>query len=171
MSRTIQEVAAFCNDAQRHIGLPDLLINNASIINKPAPLWKVPHEEFNLVMDINVGGVANVLRHTVPLMIERQTGIIVNLSSGWGRSTSPEVAPYCASKWAIEGLTQALSQELPNGLAAIAVNPGVINTEMLQRCFGSEASEHQSPEQWAKKAAPFLVELGANDNGTSLNAP
>lgn len=65
--------------------------------------------------------------------------IIVNISSGWGRSTSPEVAPYCASKWAIEGLTQALAQELPSGMVTVALNPGIIHTDMLNICFGEEA--------------------------------
>ncbi len=122
-------------------------------------------------MAINVGGVANFIRSVVPLMIEHKTGTVVNLSSGWGRSTSPEVAPYCASKWAVEGLTQALAQELPNGLAAVAVNPGVINTGMLQRCWGEAADQYQTPQQWAVKAAPFLIGLGPDDNGSSLTAP
>nr|WP_235355260.1 SDR family NAD(P)-dependent oxidoreductase [Aliterella atlantica] len=47
---------------------------------------------------------------------------------GWGRFTSPHVAPYCASKWAIEGLTRSLAQELPTGMAAIPLNPGIIKT-------------------------------------------
>jgi NAD(P)-dependent dehydrogenase (short-subunit alcohol dehydrogenase family) len=64
-------------------------------------------------------------------MIDRGAGIIVNMSFGWGRSTAPDVAPYCASKWAIEGLTQALSQELPPGLAAVAV----IETQVFSRVF------------------------------------
>ena len=97
---------------------PDLLINNAGLINQLAP-WQVPTEEFSRLIDVNIKGVANVIRHFVPAMIERKSGIIVNFSSGWGRSTSLQVAPYCASKWAIEGLTQALAQELPDGMAAI----------------------------------------------------
>ena len=84
----------------------------------------------NLVCSENIKGVASVIRYFTPAMIDRGTGVIVNFSSGWGRSTSPEVAPYCATKWAIEGLTGALSQELPAGLAAVALNPGVIDTDM-----------------------------------------
>jgi NAD(P)-dependent dehydrogenase (short-subunit alcohol dehydrogenase family) len=97
--------------------------------------------------------------------------VIVNLSSGWGRSTDAEVAPYCASKWAIEGLTQSLAQELPSGMAAVPLNPGIINTEMLQSTFGSSASHYPSPEEWAKIAVPFLLEIGAKDNGRQLTVP
>jgi NAD(P)-dependent dehydrogenase (short-subunit alcohol dehydrogenase family) len=68
--------------------------------------------------------------------------VIVNLSSGWGRSVSPEVAPYCATKWAIEGLTQAFAKELPEGLAAVALNPGVIDTDMLRLAFGDDSERY-----------------------------
>lgn len=113
---------------------PDLLINNAAIINQPGYIWEVDSEEFSQLIDINIKGVANVMRHFLPLMISRRSGIIVNFSSGWGRSTSSQMGPYCASKWAIEGLTRTLAQELPSGMAAIPLNPGVIHTDMLDIC-------------------------------------
>lgn len=164
-------VASFCESALAAAGPPDLLINNAAVINPPAPLWEVPASEFDQVTSVNLNGTANVIRHAVPPMIAAGKGIIVNLSSGWGRSTSPEVAPYCASKWAIEGLTQALSQELPPGLAAVALNPGIIATDMLRQCLGAEAENFPTPESWALTAAPFLTSLTPDDNGRALTAP
>ncbi len=149
-------------------GVPDLLINNAALINKPAPLWQIPAEEFDPVIDVNIKGVANTIRHMVPRMIEAGRGIIVNLSSGWGRSTSPEVAPYCATKYAIEGLSAALSQELPEGLAAIALNPGIIATDMLRDAFGDGAGAYPTPEEWVQSAGPFILKLSSRDNGGSL---
>lgn len=148
---------------------PDLLINNAALVNHPAPLWEVPSEEFSQLIDVNIKGVANVIRHVLPSMIKRSSGIIVNISSGWGRSTSADVAPYCASKWAIEGLTQALAQELPSGMAAIPVNPGIINTDMLKICFADEAELYTPLETWVEKAVPFLLKLSPRDNGKSLS--
>ena len=147
---------------------PDLLINNAAIINQPAPVWTIDSEEFSQLIDINIKGVANVIRHFVPAMISRGSGIIVNISSGWGRSTSPQVGPYCASKWAIEGLTRALSQELPSGIAAIPLNPGIIHTDMLDICFGEDAKSFTPIESWTKKAVPFLLNLKVQDNGIPL---
>jgi NAD(P)-dependent dehydrogenase (short-subunit alcohol dehydrogenase family) len=149
-------------------GAPDLLLNNAAVINRNAKLWEVPPEEFSQVIDVNIKGVTNVIRHFVPAMVAKHSGIIVNFSSGWGRSTDAEVAPYCATKWAIEGLTQALAQELPDGMAAIPLNPGIIDTDMLRSCFGGSASSYPSPQEWAKRAAPFLLKLTARDNGKSL---
>ena len=104
-------------------------------------------------------------------MLQAGRGVVVNFSSGWGRSTSPEVAPYCATKWAIEGLSQAMAQELPGGMACVALNPGIIDTAMLRRCFGGAAADFPGPGEWAKKAVPFLAGLTARDNGQSLTVP
>jgi len=166
-----RDVTKFCRLAYGATGVPDLVINNAAIINPPAPLWEIGAEDFDRLMAINVSGTANIIRHVVPLMRDEGRGMIVNLSSGWGRSTSPEVAPYCASKWAIEGLTQALAQELPEGLATVAMNPGIIDTEMLRSAFGEGASAYDDAEQWAETAAPFILSLSAADNGRAVTAP
>lgn len=165
------EVKSWANRLLNTYGPPDLLLNNAAIINRNAALWKVGAQEFSDVIDINIKGVANVVRHFVPNMVAARRGVIVNFSSGWGRSTDVDVAPYCASKWAIEGMTQAMAQELPPGMAAIPLNPGVINTAMLQSSFGSSASAYLLPGEWAKKAVPFLLALGSKDNGKPLTAP
>jgi len=157
--------------AQMKGSVPDLILNNAGLINHPAPFWEVPTAEFDCVVDVNLKGTANVLRHFVPLLLERGRGVICNLSSGWGRSTSPEVAPYCATKWAVEGLTAALAAELPSGVAAFAVNPGIINTEMLQTAFGPSASSYPTPEAWAKTAAPFLLSIKPGDSHVQLSIP
>lgn len=150
-------------------GTPDLLINNAGLMNDPAPLWKVPAEKFAQVVQVNLIGAANVIRAFVPAMVERKKGVIVNLSSGWGRSVSPEVAPYCATKWGIEGLTKALAEELPAGMAAVPLNPGVIDTEMLRQCWAEGAARYPKAEKWAEAAAPFILKLGPKDNGRSLS--
>lgn len=147
---------------------PDLLLNNAALVNRNAPLWELSAAEFDAVVDVNVKGTANVIRHFVPPMVARGKGIIVNFSSGWGRSTSPEVAPYCATKYAIEGLTQALAQELPKGMAAIPLNPGIINTDMLRSCFGKQAHHYPTATEWARTAVPFLLRLSSRSNGESL---
>ena len=152
-------------------GPPDLLLNNAAIINKSAPLWEIEAREFSEVLDINVKGTANVIRHFVPDMVKRRRGVIVNFSSGWGRSADAEVAPYCASKWAIEGLTRALALELPSSMAAIPLNPGIINTEMLRSPFGQLAAAYPTPEEWAKIAAPLILQLGSQHNGKPLAVP
>tara|TARA_B100000614_G_scaffold245938_1_gene251489 strand:- start:1130 stop:1837 length:708 start_codon:yes stop_codon:yes gene_type:complete len=152
----------------KELGAPDLLINNAAVINKNQFLWELSAEGFSEVVDVNIKGVANVIRHFVKPMAKAGRGVIVNFSSGWGRSASPEVAPYCATKWAIEGMTQSLAQELPEGLAAVPLNPGVINTDMLRSCFGPSAADFPSADEWATIAVPFLLGLSTKNNGQSL---
>jgi NAD(P)-dependent dehydrogenase (short-subunit alcohol dehydrogenase family) len=161
-------VKAWATEVLKSHGAPDLLINNAALINRNAPLWKVPASEFDAVIDVNIKGVANVIRRFVPAMAKAGRGVIVNFSSGWGRATDAEVAPYCATKWAIEGLTRALAQELPAGMAAVPLNPGIIDTAMLRSTFGDGAGGYPRPEEWAHRAVPFLLALGPRHNGKPL---
>lgn len=163
-------VAAWLSRIASQHGPPDLVLNNAGLINDPAPLWEVPANEVNAVLDVNLKGTINVIRHAVPLMLDGG-GVIVNFSSGWGRSTSPEVAPYCASKWGIEGLTRSLAQELPSGLAAVALNPGIIHTDILEQCFGAASSSYDTVADWRLRAVPYLLSLGPRHNGQALSVP
>ncbi len=164
-------VTGWARELQEAGWIPDLVINNAALINRNAPLWEVSAEEFGQVIDVNLKGVHNMVRTFVPLLIDAGRGVIVNFSSGWGRSTSPEVGPYCTTKYGIEGYTAALAQELPAGLAAVSLNPGVIETDMLRSCFGGSAGAYERPDQWVQKAGPFILNLNATDNGGRLTAP
>ncbi len=153
------------------LGGVDLLLNNAALINRNAPLWEISAAEFSDVVDVNIKGVANVIRHLVPAMVAARSGVIVNFSSGWGRSVAAEMAPYCATKWAIEGLSRALAQELPKGMAAVALNPGIVDTEMLRSCYGPSAGLYPDAEKWSRRAVGFILKIGAKDNGEPLSVP
>lgn len=163
-----EQVAAWAKRILASHGAPDLLLNNAALINRKAPLWEVPAKEFSDIIDVNIKGVTHVIRHFAPAMVARHSGVIVNFSSGWGRSTDAEVAPYCATKWAIEGLTSSLAQELPSGMAAVPLNPGIIDTDMLRSCFGDSSGSYPSPAKWAKNAVPFLLKIDPSDNGKQM---
>ncbi|KAK9134147.1 hypothetical protein Syun_013477 [Stephania yunnanensis] len=163
--RSDPSVALFAKQVIDSKGVPDIL----GTITRNNKFWDVPAEEVDSVIDTNVKGIANMLRHFVPPMIQNKRGIIVNFSSGWGRSPAAMVAPYCASKWAVEGLTRSVAKELPEGLAIVSLSPGVVNTEMLASCFGAGASQYQTPDSWAPKAATLLLNLTADDNGAILS--
>jgi len=151
--------------------VPDLVLNNAALMNRPGPLWSIGAAEFRQLMAVNVDGIANVARHFLPAMVRRGDGIWVNFSSGWGRTTDGGVAPYCASKWAVEGLSQSMSQEVPPGLAVVALNPGIIDTDMLRLCWPGNSGSFEGPEAWARRVAPWLLRLDASSNGLALTAP
>jgi NAD(P)-dependent dehydrogenase (short-subunit alcohol dehydrogenase family) len=165
------QVAPWAESVVSDGGPPDLLVNCAALINKNAPLWQVPPDEFSKPIDVNIKGVFHVLRHFVPPMIARGSGVIVNFSSGWGRSVAREMAPYCASKYAIEGLTKALAYELPRGMAAVPLHPGMVHTEMLDSCLGASAMFHPDPASWAKRSVPFLLSITPAQSGESLSVP
>lgn len=162
-------VKAYAEQLLAEWGTPDLLINNAAMINRNAPIWEIPDAEIDQLLRINLKGVVSTMRYILPEMNARGSGVVVNFSSGWGRSTSPSVAPYCMSKWGIEGLSQAVAQEVADGVAVVALNPGVIDTPMLRACFGEGAAAHQDPENWATRAVPMILGFGAGDNGSSLS--
>ena len=152
--------------------VPDLLVNNAGAINRPAAFWELSADEFDRVVSVNVLGVANVARAFLPGMLRARRGVLVNMSSGWGRFVSPRVSAYCASKFAVEGLTKAIASELPAPLAAVAVSPGVIRTAMTEICFERPQYEQlQRPDDWARRAAPFLLQLSREHNGESAAVP
>ncbi len=149
----------------------DLLVNNAGVINANAPLWEVPDAEFARIVDINLKGTYHVIHSFLPAMVERGQGVVVSFNSGWGRSGATEVAPYSATKWAIEGMMRALAEELPRSMAAVALNPGVVHTTLLESWYGQSAKSYPGPERWAERAAPFLLALGPAESGRSLTVP
>ena len=162
------EVQNFAQSVIQNVGVPDLLVNNAGVINQNARLTEISPEEFSYVMSVNLGGIHNMIRSFVPLMEKQGSGIIANFSSYWGQSTAPEVGPYCSSKWGVEGLTRSLAQELPDGMTAIAFNPGIIDTDMLRSCFGEGAASHEKPAEWAKHAVDRLEQISTSDNGKTI---
>lgn len=166
------EVKRWAEDSVSCFGPPTFLLNNAAITANNSDLWQVPSEEFNNVVDVNIKGTMNVIRHFLPEMIKARKGVVVNFSSGWGRSVSPQVAPYCATKWAIEGLSKAMALELPHNLTCVPLNPGIINTPMLQISFGKQgAAMHGAPDEWAETACPVILSIDHSQNGRSLTAP
>lgn len=164
-------VGQFASETFRRFGAPALIINNAALINRAEPIWNIPDAEIQTLLDVNVRGVVNMLRHYLPQLNAVGNGVVVNMSSGWGRSTSPRVAPYCSSKWAIEGLSKAVAQEVSGNVAVVALNPGIIDTAMLRSCFGEAAGAHDTPEAWVERAVPRILALGPKDNGTSPSVP
>jgi NAD(P)-dependent dehydrogenase (short-subunit alcohol dehydrogenase family) len=152
-------------------GPPDVLINNAAWVTPLAPLWEQSPEDFSKLVQINILGVHHCIAAFVPAMIARGSGIVINMSSGWGRSTSPRVAPYCATKWAIEGLTKSLAQEFPKGLAAVSLDPGTINTDMLKVAFGNASRHFPDPDRWRVAAADLVLSIHPDQNGAALSVP
>lgn len=147
---------------------PDLLICNAGVIHPDTPFVELDAETFDQQLDVNVKGTANTLRAFLPKMLTRGIGTIIVFTSGAGIKGYPEISGYCASKHALEGLCKSIALELPEGMAIIPYQPGVIQTDMLVEHYGERAREYPLPEEWVKVAGPALLSLGPDQNGQSL---
>jgi NAD(P)-dependent dehydrogenase (short-subunit alcohol dehydrogenase family) len=106
----------------------DVLINNAGII-QVGPLDHMEHEDFENAMATHFWGPLHLMLELVPSMRRRGFGRIVNISSIGGRIAVPHLAPYCASKFALAGLSDAVRAELaPHGIRVTTVSPGLMRT-------------------------------------------
>ncbi|MCI0340755.1 MAG: SDR family oxidoreductase [Planctomycetales bacterium] len=148
----------------------DILVNNAGLLTTPRPLVETPLEDFRRVLEVNVLGVVSFLRAAVPVMVRKGRGIAVNVSSGWGRVADAGVSPYCASKFAVEAISQSVAAEVPRGIVVVAASPGVVDTDMLRTAWGDEAARHPPPEDLAPRFLRMLEALGPRHNGRSLDA-
>ncbi len=155
------------SEAYAAFGEIDVLVNNAAIIAERAPVTATPPRVWEKVLRVNVIGTANMIRLVLPRMEKRREGIIVNLSSGWGREAAGLVASYCASKFAVEALTQSVSEESARGVIVFALNPGVIATEMLSRAFGGDVSRYPPPEKLARRWKNLFARVERSWHGTS----
>ena len=155
--------------AEEAHGRVDLLVNNAAVLLTRGPLRDLPPEEWAETLRVNVLGTVNMIRHVLPGMERRGAGVILNLSSGWGRFADADVGPYCASKFAVEALTQSLAREVAAGVTVFALNPGVVATDMLATAFGGDVSAYPTPESLAPRWRSLLEDIQPDWNGTSLD--
>lgn len=163
-----QQVEDWAQELIDRNGAPDLLICNAGVINEHADFCEHEPETWELLMRVNVLGVVHTLRAFAPAMMARKQGVLTAFSSGAGLRGYRNIGPYCMSKHAVEGVMKSLALEMPEAMACVPVQPGVINTDMLKSHYGERAEDQASPERWAAVAAPFLLNLGPADNGQSL---
>ncbi|WP_269540878.1 SDR family oxidoreductase [Cerasicoccus fimbriatus] len=162
------QVQDWADQLTNRLGAPDLLIANAGMMNRHGDMAEIPVAHWEEMLSLNVMGVVHTLRAFVPAMKARGAGVITAFSSGAGHRGYPKIAPYCATKHAIEGILKSLALELSPPMASVPVQPGLIDTDLLRGHYGERSREQASPERWARVAAPFLLGLGAEHNGQSL---
>jgi 2-dehydro-3-deoxy-L-rhamnonate dehydrogenase (NAD+) len=115
-------------------GKVDLLVNNAGIAGRSAPIWELSLAEWLDVIDIDLTGVFLGCRAVLPGMIDRGYGRIVNIASIAGKEGNPNASPYSAAKSGVIGLTKSIAKEVATkGVIVNAITPAVIETEILKQ--------------------------------------
>ena len=144
--RQVQELVL---SAERWVGPPTILVNNAGVLEPMAPLGRTDATTWLRHIAINVGGVYLCARAVLPGMVERGYGRIVNISSSSARRASPGWTAYSAGKAAVDQLTRALALELEEtGVTACAFYPGYMNTPMQERIRRSRAEDFPRVEEF-----------------------
>ncbi|MDH4131872.1 MAG: SDR family oxidoreductase [Gemmatimonadota bacterium] len=141
----------------KEIGPIDVLINNAGI-ERVGSIEELPLAEFRLVMETNYFGVIRCIQAVLPAMRQRRSGSIVNVGSIAGRIAISPQAPYTASKFALEALSECLAQEVKSFNIRVAlIQPGIIDTPMARRISVPHAPSPY-PQQ-RRMAALFVASL------------
>ena len=136
----------------------DVLVNNAGV-ERDGSVEELPFEDFRAIMETNYFGALRCIQAVLPHMRKRQSGSIINVTSVAGRIANPPLAPYTASKWALEALSEVLAVEMkPFGVRVAIVEPGIIDTAMVRRVEGSRPDESVYPHR-ARLAALFRASL------------
>ena len=154
--RKYNQVKALFNHAEKELGSPDILINNAGIgifetVEETSP------EDFRAVLETNVFGVFYCCHEAIPQMKKRGGGYIINISSLAGVNAHPRMAAYNASKFGLNGFSEALMQEVRHDNIKVSyIMPGSVNTEFGGDSPSGEKSWQLTPQDIARVVVDLL---------------
>ena len=162
----VERAVGRCREA---FGGVDILVNNAGLIDPIARLADSDPDAWGRVVDVNLKGVYHALRATLPLMLERGGGTVVNISSGAATGALEGWSHYCATKAAVLSLTRCVDKEYAGqGIRSVGLSPGTVATEMQRQIRASGVNpvsrldwERHIPPEWVARAVAWLLEEGA----------
>ncbi|HEX7230208.1 MAG TPA: SDR family oxidoreductase [Candidatus Binatia bacterium] len=124
-------VKEFVHGALTTFGRIDVLVNNAGVMTRPAPMVELEVRKWDYTIAVNLRGPFLVTQAVLPFMLKQKSGSIINVSSTIGRSAYPNFVAYATSKWGLEGFTQTLAAELRSTHIRVnSVDPGYVATKL-----------------------------------------
>lgn len=162
-----ETIATAMKAATDTFGTIDVLVNNAGL-GIAGPMEAFTDEQVRYQMEVNFFGIINAIKRVLPLMREKKSGIIVNISSVGGRVAFPYFSIYMSTKHAVEGLTDSMQYELePFGIRLKLVEPGVFKTAFGSNSAQADTSHFEDYHEVNKKFYDkyFRVEGSSLDDG------
>lgn len=145
----LQSVEKTAEQIESSFGRLDILVNNAGIGGFGGPLYRLPPDEWDRIMNTNLRGVYFTTRAFAPMMIRARSGHIINISSLAGKNALPNGAAYAASKWGLNGLSYSLAEELrAHNIRVSVICPGSTNTDLSPH-EGKDPARMLQPEDVA----------------------
>ncbi|MFP4655665.1 MAG: SDR family NAD(P)-dependent oxidoreductase [Methanohalobium sp.] len=146
-------------------GRIDIFVNNAGV-GLRKPFVETSLDEFEKVIDVNLKGVFLGMKYALPNMLNNDSGKIINISSGAGKSGIPELSVYSASKFGVIGLTESTAREIGRNIHIYAVCPGGVDTEMYRSMFSHRP--FLKPEYIAEKVVELCMPSTNIPSGSSV---
>ena len=144
--------------AERWVGPPTILVNNAGVLEPMSPLAETSTTSWLKNIATNVGGTYLVTRAVLPGMLDRDFGRIVNISSGAADRALAGWSAYCAAKAAVDQLTRVLALELDgSGVTVTAFHPGSMETAMQEKIRGTSTAEFPAGDEFRERHRQGLV--------------
>jgi 3-oxoacyl-[acyl-carrier protein] reductase len=149
----------------------DILVNNAGIVYIKKLIDT--SEEWDKTIDINLKGSFLCTKAVLPFMIKNKSGVIINVSSGAGKTGFPDISAYCASKFGMIGLTESLAWEVANhNIRVMAICPGEVDTKMQQSVdlnyYKKNKNNMLQPITVAEKITEMIFKERQYHNGQSV---
>jgi NAD(P)-dependent dehydrogenase (short-subunit alcohol dehydrogenase family) len=158
--RSEEQVKAVLESCERRFDGIDILVNNAGIGLNGKTVEEITPDEFRETLETNVFGVYYGCHHAIPMLRSRGGGYIINISSLAGQNPHPRMAAYNASKYALNGFSEALMQEVRHdGIKVSYICPGSVNTEFGGDSVSDEKAWQLQPEDIAQ-VVMNLLEMG-----------
>lgn len=159
--RSQMQVKMMLDEAMRVFGGVDILINNAGVGFIGDTVEEMDPEDFRQTLETNLFGVFYACHFAIPLMKERGGGYIINISSLAGQNPHPRMAAYNASKFGLNGFSEALMQEArADNIKVSYICPGSVNTEF----GGDEVSDEKSWQLQPEDIAQTVLNLLSMDD-------